>query len=83
MPKERNESKPKNKIYQVVLINHGKKIRTLYIADTVDKALKKMKELEEESKLVKFPIKWNNEKTEIVPSEYAIVFAKYGQGIGE
>ena len=83
MPKARNESKPKNKIYQVFLINHGKKIRTLYIADTVDKALKKMKELEEESKSVKFPIKWNNEKTEIVPSEYEIVLAKYGQGIGE
>ena len=57
MPKARNESKPKNKIYQVFLINHGKKIRTLYISDTVDKALKKMKELEEESKSVKFPIK--------------------------
>ena len=82
MPKARNESKPKNKIYQVFLINHGKKIRTLYIADTADKALKKMKELEEESKSVKFPIKWNNEKTEIVPSEYEIVLAKYGQGIG-
>ena len=82
MPRARNESKPKNKVYQLFLINHGKKIRTLYVTDSMEKALSRMKELEEESKNVKFPIKWNNEKTEIIPSEYEVVLAKYGQGIG-
>ena len=51
MPRARNESKPKNKVYQLFLINHGKKIRTLYVTDSMEKALSRMKELEEESKM--------------------------------
>lgn len=68
--------KPKKYIYHIILINHGKQLRDLFRADTEKKIYKKFFSLLEENKKVVFPMKYNNEKTVIVESEYELVIIK-------
>lgn len=71
-----NHPLPKKNLYHIILINHGIQLKHLFYTDTEQKVYKKFKELIKESRKVAFPIKYNNEKVKIVPSEYELVIIK-------
>ena len=67
---------PKKHIYLIILTNHGKQIKHLFYTDTEPKVYKEFRRLIKESERIKFPIKFNNNKTAIIPSQYELVIIK-------
>lgn len=70
---------PKYNIYHIILVNHGKQLKDLYFTNSEAKVNKKFTEMLKENEKVKFPIKYNNEKTVIVEAEYELVIIKARQ----
>lgn len=66
----------KKKIYSIILINHGKQLRTLCSETTETKIYKRFKELLDESKEVMFPIRYNNHEHVMIEAEYELVIIK-------
>lgn len=67
---------PKKYIYRIILINHGKEVKELYKAYTERDIYGKYNELKKESESVVLPIRYNNNKTEIIESAYEIAIIK-------
>ena len=65
----------KRKIYSIILVNHGKQLKTIYSDTTEIKIYKKFNELLKENKKVSFPIQYNS-LDEMVESEYELVIIK-------
>lgn len=82
MPKVFNKKckLPKKHLYHIILTNHGRQLRHLFYTDTEPKVYKEFRRLLKESEKVVFPIKFNNEKTVIIPSQYELVIIKVKSG---
>lgn len=65
--------------YSIILVNHGKRQKTLSSWETEEKAYKKFNALIEENKEVVFPIQYNNLKHVMTESMYEIVLIKERQ----
>ena len=65
----------KRKIYSIILVNHGKQLKTICSDTTEVKIYKKFNELLKENKKVSFPIQYNS-LDEMVESEYELVIIK-------
>ena len=68
--------RPKKNLYHIILVNHDKMKEDLFWTDSVATVNKKFKTMVEENKSVVFPIKFNNNKTEIIESSYEIMIIK-------
>lgn len=68
--------RPKKNLYHIILVNHDKMKEDLFWTDSVAKVNKEFKSMVEENKSVIFPIKFNNNKTEIIESSYEIMIIK-------
>jgi len=67
----------KKKIYSIILVNHGKQLKSIDNDTTETKIYKKFNELLKENKNVILPVKYNNSRSkEIVESEYELVIIK-------
>ncbi len=66
----------KHKIYSIILINHGKQLRTICSDTTEEKIYRRFKKILEENKKVAFPIKYNNHEHVMIESEYELVIIK-------
>jgi hypothetical protein len=66
----------KSKIYSIILINHGKQLRTICSDTTEEKIYKRFKKILEENKKVAFPIRYNNHEHVMIESEYELVIIK-------
>jgi len=74
-----NVMKNKVKIYVIVLINHGKQLKTLCSERTEKGIYKKFRELIKESNKVSFPMEYNNHYHHMIKAEYEIVIIKCKQ----
>lgn len=68
--------RPKKNLYHIILVNHDKMKEDLFWTDSVETVNKEFKTMVEENKSVVFPIKFNNNKTEIIESSYEIMIIK-------
>ena len=68
--------RPKKNLYHIILVNHDKMKEDLFWTDSVATVNKEFKSMVEENKSVIFPIKFNNNKTEIIESSYEIMIIK-------
>ena len=68
--------RPKKNLYHIILVNHDKMKEDLFWTDSVYTVNKEFKSMVEENKSVIFPIKFNNNKTEIIESSYEIMIIK-------
>ena len=68
--------RPKKNLYHIILVNHDKMKEDLFWTDSVATVNKEFKTMVEENKSVVFPIKFNNNKTEIIESSYEIMIIK-------
>ena len=68
--------RPKKNLYHIILVNHDKMKEDLFWTDSVATVNKEFKKMVEENKSVVFPIKFNNNKTEIIESSYEIMIIK-------
>ena len=66
----------KKKIYSIILVNHGKQLRTLCSEATETQIYKRFQKLLDENKKVMFPMKYNNHEHVMIESEYEIVIIK-------
>ena len=68
--------RPKKNLYHIILVNHDKMKEDLFWTDSVATVNKEFMTMVEENKSVVFPIKFNNNKTEIIESSYEIMIIK-------
>lgn len=68
--------RPKKNLYHIILVNHDKMKEDLFWTDSVATVNKEFKTMVEENKSVIFPIRFNNNKTEIIESSYEIMIIK-------
>ena len=68
--------RPKKNLYHIILVNQDKMKEDLFWTDSVATVNKEFKTMVEENKSVIFPIKFNNNKTEIIESSYEIMIIK-------
>ena len=66
----------KKKIYSIILVNHGKQLRTICSDTTEVKIYKKFNEILKENQKVSFPVQYNNLEHVMVESEYELVIIK-------
>ena len=66
----------KVKIFSIILVNHGKRKSTMCSAKTEKEIYKKFNSLLKENKKVMFPMRFNNEKHVMVPSEHELLIIK-------
>lgn len=66
----------KRKIYSIILVNHGKQLKTIFSDTTEIKIYKKFNELLKENKKISFPVQYNSLIHEMVESEYELVIIK-------
>jgi hypothetical protein len=66
----------KNKIYSIILTNHGKQKETICSEATEEKIYKRYEKLLKENKKVVFPVRFNNEQHVMVESEHELVIIK-------
>ena len=67
---------PKRYTYRIILINHGKEVKELYKAADERCAYGEFKNLAQKSNDVVLPVRFNNNKTEIIESDYEIAIIK-------
>lgn len=67
---------PKKHKYHIILANHGKMQKDLYWTDTPIGINKKFNDMLKENEQVQLPVKFNNEKTKIIESEYELIIIK-------
>ena len=68
--------RPKKNLYHIILVNHDKMKEDLFWTDSVATVNKEFKTMVEENKSVIFPVRFNNNKTEIIESSYEIMIIK-------
>lgn len=68
--------RPKKNFYHIILVNHDKMKEDLFWTDSVATVNKEFKSMVEENKSVVFPVRFNNNKTEIIESSYEIMIIK-------
>lgn len=68
--------RPKKNLYHIILVNHDKMKEDLFWTDSVANVNKEFKTMVEENKSVVFPVRFNNNKTEIIESSYEIMIIK-------
>lgn len=68
--------RPKKNLYHIILVNHDKMKEDLFWTDSEATVNKEFNTMVEENKSVVFPIKFNNNKTEIIESSYEIMIIK-------
>ncbi len=68
--------RPKKNLYHIILVNHDKMKEDLFWTDSVATVNKEFKSMVEENKSVVFPVRFNNNKTEIIESSYEIMIIK-------
>lgn len=68
--------RPKKNFYHIILVNHDKMKEDLFWTDSEATVNKEFKTMVEENKSVIFPIRFNNNKTEIIESSYEIMIIK-------
>lgn len=68
--------RPKKNFYHIILVNHDKMKEDLFWTDSVATVNKEFKKMVEENKSVIFPVRFNNNKTEIIESSYEIMIIK-------
>ena len=68
--------RPKKNLYHIILVNHDKMKEDLFWTDSEATVNKEFKSMVEESKSVIFPVRFNNNKTEIIESSYEIMIIK-------
>lgn len=68
--------RPKKNLYHIILVNHDKMKEDLFWTDSEATVNKEFKTMVEENKSVIFPIRFNNNKTEIIESSYEIMIIK-------
>ena len=66
----------KKKIYSIILVNHGKQLRTICSDTTEVKIYKKFNEILKDNQKVSFPVQYNNLEHVMVESEYELVIIK-------
>ena len=69
-------SKPKRNKFQIILTSNGRRIKTLYNCASEHLANEKFKELVNDNKSVKFPVKYIN-MGKLVDAHYEIYIVKY------
>lgn len=68
--------RPKKNLYHIILVNHDKMKEDLFWTDSEATVNKEFKTMVEENKSVIFPVRFNNNKTEIIESSYEIMIIK-------
>ena len=68
--------RPKKNLYHIILVNHDKMMEDLFWTDSEATVNKEFKTMVEENKSVVFPVRFNNNKTEIIESSYEIMIIK-------
>ena len=68
--------RPKKNLYHIILVNHDKMKEDLFWTDSVATVNKEFKKMVEENKSIVFPVRFNNNKTEIIESSYEIMIIK-------
>lgn len=68
--------RPKKNFYHIILVNHDKMKEDLFWTDSEATVNKEFKTMVEENKSVVFPVRFNNNKTEIIESSYEIMIIK-------
>ena len=68
--------RPKKNLYHIILVNHDKMKEDLFWTDSEATVNKEFKSMVEENKSVVFPVRFNNNKTEIIESSYEIMIIK-------
>ena len=66
----------KKKIYSIILVNHGKQLRTICSETTEVKIYNRFKKLLDENKKVTFPMRYNNCQHVMIEAEYELVIIK-------
>jgi hypothetical protein len=66
----------KEKIYVIILVNHGKQLRTICSDKTEEKIYKRFDKLLQENKKVMFPVRYNNCVHVMKKAEYELVIIK-------
>lgn len=68
--------RPKKNLYHIILVNHDKMKEDLFWTDSEATVNKEFNTMVEENKSVIFPVRFNNNKTEIIESSYEIMIIK-------
>lgn len=68
--------RPKKNLYHIILVNHDKMKEDLFWTYSEATVNKEFKSMVEENKSVIFPVRFNNNKTEIIESSYEIMIIK-------
>ena len=66
----------KKRIYSIILVNHGKQLRTICSEETETKIYQRLETLKKENKSIVFPIKYNVLEHIMVEAEYELVIIK-------
>lgn len=66
----------KKQIYSIILVNHGKQLKTICSETTEEKIYKRLNSILKENKKVVFPVQYNTLKREIVESKYELIIIK-------
>jgi hypothetical protein len=68
--------KNKYRIYSIILVNHGRQLRTICSEPTEEKIYKRLETLLKENKKVMFPMRYNVQIHEMLDAEYELVIIK-------
>ena len=68
--------RPKKNLYHIILVNHDKMKEDLFWTDSEATVNKEFNTMVEENKSIIFPVRFNNNKTEIIESSYEIMIIK-------
>jgi len=82
MKHKTKRKKYKRTVYNIILANHGKHIKTLDWSDTEKGIYTKFKKLLKENEDVQFPVRYNNHEHVMLPSDYELVIIKT-KGMGD
>lgn len=75
----KNVKKSRKHLYQIILTSNGKRIETLYSAQSLDKVNRKFRSLLNNNKTVKFPVKYLN-VGKIIDAHYELYIIKRNEG---
>lgn len=67
---------PKKYIYRIIVTNHSRQVDEVYMSYDEADVFTEFKRLITESEKVEFPMKYNNEKTKIIESDYELMIIK-------
>lgn len=67
---------PRKHIYRIIVTNRSRQVDEVFMAPNEQEAYEKYHELLEKSSRVRFPVRYNNNASEIIPSEYELMIIK-------